>query len=327
MASSRLPKVFAVKAIPPAGLARLRQHCQVTVNEKKGWPTREDLLQGVRGMDALFVFPFVKIDREVLDVAGPQLKIVATHSVGLEHIDLELCKERGIKVSYTPDVLTTATAELAVSLVLATARRLDECFCAVKEGVWGTCWENSLWLLGKQISGSVVGIVGLGRIGLAIAKRLAAFEVSKIVYTGRTPRPESAAAVGAEFVSFDELCKQSDFVVASCSVNESNKNLFNREAFKKMKPTSIFVNVARGVIVDQEALYEALASGEIGAAGLDVTNPEPLPPSDPLLTLPNCLIVPHIGSLTDTTRKIMCDLVVDNILAGVEGRPIISPAF
>ncbi|GFO26915.1 glyoxylate reductase/hydroxypyruvate reductase-like [Plakobranchus ocellatus] len=325
--TSYLPRVFVTRSAPAAGLARLGQHCHMTVHEKENAPTREELLQGVRGMDALFVHPSTRIDKEVLDAAGPQLKVIGTYSVGLDHIDLDLCKERSIKVSHTPGVLTTATAELAVTLVLATAKRLEECIRAVKEGVWGTRWENALWLVGKQISGSVVGIVGLGRIGLAIAERLAAFGLSKIVYTGRAPKPESADPIGAEFLSFDELLKQSDFVIVSCSVDESNKNIFNTGAFKKMKPSSIFVNVSRGAIVDQKALYEALKSGQIGAAGLDVTTPEPLPPSDPLLTLPNCLVVPHIGSLTDSTRNIMCELVVDNILAGLEGRPLLSPAF
>ena len=197
----------------------------------------------------------------------------------------------------------------------------------MKDGVWGTQWEDSLWLAGKQISGSVVGIVGLGRIGLAIAKRMAAFDVSKILYTGRNPRPESADPIGAEFVTFDQLLEQSDFVIIACSVNDTNKGLFNAEAFKKMKRSSILVNIARGAIVDQDALYEALKSGEIGAAGLDVTTPEPLPPSSPLLTLSNCLVIPHVGSCTLETRHAMCDLVVDNIFAGLEGKPLKTPVF
>ncbi|GFO26913.1 glyoxylate reductase/hydroxypyruvate reductase-like [Plakobranchus ocellatus] len=327
MASSVLPKVFVTRSVPLAGLARLRQHCHVIVHEKESSTTREELLQGVCGMDALLVFPLNKIDKEVFDAAGPQLKIIATYSAGLEHIDLDLCKERGVKVCHTPGVLTTATAELAVTLVLATARRLEEGIHAVKEGVWGTRWERGLWIAGQDVCGSVVGIVGLGRIGLAIAKRLAAFEVSKIVYTGRAPKPESADFIGAEFLSFDELLKQSDFVIVSCSANESTKHLFNAEAFRKMKSTSIFVNVSRGVVVDQKALYEALKSGQIGAAGLDVTTPEPLPPSDPLLTLPNCLVVPHVGGLTIKTSKILCELIVDNVLAALDGRPLITPAF
>ena len=184
-----------------------------------------------------------------------------------------------------------------------------------------------MWLAGKEIAGSVIGIVGLGRIGLAIAKRLAAFEVSKILYTGRNPRPESAESIGAEFVTFDQLLEQSDFVIVACSANDSNKGLFNTVAFKKMKNTAILVNISRGVVVDHDALYNALKSGEIGAAGLDVTTPEPLPTSSPLLTLPNCLVTPHNAPCTVTTRNAMCELTVDNILAGLEGRPLKAPAF
>ena len=198
---------------------------------------------------------------------------------------------------------------------------------SVKDGVWGTQWEDSLWLAGKQISGSVVGIVGLGRIGLAIAKRMAAFDVSKILYTGRNARPESADPIGAEFVTFDQLLEQSEFVIIACSLNDTNKGLFNAEAFKKMKRSSVLVNIARGALVDHGALYEALKSGEIGAAGLDVTTPEPLPPSNPLLTLPNCLVTPHRGTCTVTTVHAICDLTVDNILAGLQGKALKSPVF
>lgn len=322
-----LPKVFVARSIPAQGMARLTQHCHVTVHQGKEKPTKEECLAGARGMDALFIHPFVKVDKELLEAAGPQLKVIGTFSVGLEHIDIDLCKERGVKLCYTPGVLTTATAEMGMALLLATARRLEECIRAINEGRWGTKWENSMWLAGTQISGSVIGIVGLGRIGLAIAKRLAAFEVSKILYTGRHPRPESADPIGAEYVTFDQLLEQSDFVIIACSVNEDNKGLFNAEAFKKMKKSSILINIARGAIVDQDALYEALKSGEIGAAGLDVTTPEPLPLSDPILSLPNCIVTPHVGSCTVATRNAMCDLLVDNILAGLEGKPLKTPVY
>ncbi|GFS01002.1 glyoxylate reductase/hydroxypyruvate reductase [Elysia marginata] len=325
--SDQLPRVYVARSIPPHGMARLRERCHVIAPEGDEAPTRQEFLDGARGMDALFVFPNVKVDKELLDAAGPQLKVIATYSVGLDHIDINLCKERGVQVGYTPGVLTTATAETGISLLMATARRMGECIQAVKDGSWGTKWERSMWLAGSEIAGSVIGIVGLGRIGLAIAKRLASFEVSKIVYTGRNPRPESADPIGAEYVTFNDLLGQSDFVVIACSVNESNKGLFNAEAFKKMKKSSILINISRGAVIDQDALYEALKSGEIGAAGLDVTTPEPLPPTDPLLALPNCIVTPHVASCTVTTRNNMCDLMADNIFAGLEGRPLKTPAY
>ncbi|KAK3739150.1 hypothetical protein RRG08_045379 [Elysia crispata] len=323
----KLPKVYAAISMPLEGMNRLRKLCQVTVNDRDQDPTRQEFLDGARGMDALIIYPQVTVDKELLDTAGPQLKVIGTFSVGLDHIDINLCKKRGVKVGHTPDVLTTATAEAGVNLVMATARRIQECIRAVKDGVWGTVWDNAMWLAGKEIAGSVIGIVGLGRIGLAIAKRLAAFEVSKILYTGRNSRPESAESIGAEFVTFDQLLEQSDFVIVACSANDSNKGLFNAAAFKKMKNTAILVNISRGVVVDQDALYNALKSGEIGAAGLDVTTPEPLPTSSPLLTLPNCLVTPHNAPCTVTTRNAMCELTVDNILTGLEGRPLKAPAF
>ncbi|GFR91645.1 glyoxylate reductase/hydroxypyruvate reductase [Elysia marginata] len=325
--STQLPKLFVIRPIPPTVMARLRRRCQVTVHESDQAPTRQEYLDAVRGVDAFFILPFVKVDKELLDAAGPQLKVIGTFSVGVEHIDIDLCKERGVKVANTPGVVTTATAEHAMSLILAAACRLREGIQGVNDGLWGNKWESGLWLAGAEIAGSVIGMVGLGRIGLAIAKRLAAFEVSKILYTARNPRPESADPIGAEYVTFNDLLEQSDFVVIACSANDSNKGLFNAEAFKRMKKTSILVNIARGTIVDQDALYEALKTGEIGAAGLDVTTPEPLPPSDPLLGLPNCIVTPHIASCTVTTHTAMCDLVADNIFAALEGKPLKTPLY
>uniref|UniRef100_A0A0B7A6L8 Glyoxylate reductase/hydroxypyruvate reductase n=1 Tax=Arion vulgaris TaxID=1028688 RepID=A0A0B7A6L8_9EUPU len=266
------------------------------------------------------------IIKETLDIFGPQLKVVGTMSVGLEHIDLVECQKRGVKVGYTPNVLTESVAEVAVTLTLATARRLEEAFQAVRSGVWGTKWENALWMTGKQIFGSVIGIVGLGRIGIATAKRLAAFQPAKIVYTGNSPKVY-AEDIGAVFLSFEELLEVSDYVIATCSINETSKGLFGAEAFKRMKPSAIFINVTRGALVDQEALYDALSNNKIAAAGLDVTTPEPLPPDHKLLSLRNFILTPHIGSATTATRNAMCELTVDNILAGLSNQPLPSPAF
>lgn len=326
--TQKLPKVYVAGPFLPRGISRLRQHCHVTVQEGEMPPNRNDILVNSRAMDALVVCPFIKVDKELLTAAGPQLKVIITFSRGTDHIDFNLCKTKGVKVGHAP-VGTNATAELAMTLILATARRLEECTRAVKDGLWpwGTLRENSVWLAGTQISGSVIGIVGLGQIGLAVAKRLAAFEVSKILYTGRKPNTQSADQVGAEYVTFDTLIELSDFVIIACSFNEGNRGLFNAETFKKMKKSSILVNIARGSIVDQDALFEALKSGEIGAAGLDVTTPEPIPTSSPILNLSNCIVTPHVGVLTANTLNAMCDVVVDDILAGLQGQPLKTPAF
>lgn len=192
---------------------------------------------------------------------------------------------------------------------------------SVKNGSWGT-W-NPIWMLGHGLEGSTVGVVGLGRIGLAVAKCLRPFGVARILYSGnnRSPKEEE---VGAEFVSFNELLKQSDFVLGCCALTSGNKGLFNAEAFRKMKNTSIFVNTSRGGLVNQDDLYEALVKGEIAAAGLDVTTPEPLPTDSPLLTLKNCLVLPHIGSATDKARSAMSELTARNIIAVFENEEMPS---
>ncbi|KAK6969845.1 glyoxylate reductase/hydroxypyruvate reductase [Biomphalaria glabrata] len=318
------PKVLVSHQWPPEILLRLKEHCQVKVLGSDSFTTQEEFLKALPGADAVIIIPSITIDNKVLDIAGPQLKVIATASAGLGHIDLNECRRRGIKVGYVADTVTKAVAEMTISLMLATARRLDEAMQSVKTGAWGTKWDSALWMCGKQVSGSVIGIVGLGRIGLATAKRLSAFEPSRILYSGNSVKPE-AAKVRAEFVSFSELLETSDFVIATCSVHARNQKLFNAEAFARMKKDSVFINVTRGALVDQDALYDALSTHKIGAAGLDVTTPEPLPTDHKLLTLKNCLITPHIASGTIETRMAMCSLTVDNILAGLTDNPLPCP--
>ena len=195
---------------------------------------------------------------------------------------------------------------------------------AVVNGGWGSTWANSLYLCGKDIKDSTVGIVGLGRIGLAVSKRLVPFGVKDILYSGRSKKSYDTE-VNAKYVSFDELLGQSDFVIACCSINASSTKLFNAEAFRKMKTSAIFINITRGALVDQDDLYMALTEGEIHAAGLDVTTPEPIPRDSPLLTLDNCTILPHLGSASVTARTAMADLTARNILAGLNGEPLITP--
>ena len=190
---------------------------------------------------------------------------------------------------------------------------------AVKSGEWGP-WIP-LWLCGKPLVGSTVGIVGLGRIGLGVAKSLRSFGISRLLYTGRQPK-DQASHVNAEFASFDCLLKESDFVVVTCAFNEETKNLFNKDAFEKMKNDAVFVNTSRGGVVDQDSLYQALVSGSLGAAGIDVTVPEPLPTDSPLLGLTNCIVTPHIGSGTTDARIQMSVLTARNILAGLQGNKL-----
>lgn len=194
---------------------------------------------------------------------------------------------------------------------------------ATRDGGWGT-WENAQYLCGQDISGSTVGIVGLGRIGMAIASRLKSFNVAKFLYSGNREKPY-ASEINADFVSFSKLLESSDIVIACCSMNPGNKGLFNKDAFSKMKKSAVFINTSRGGLVNQNDLIEALTTGQIFAAGLDVTTPEPLPLDSPILTLKNCIITPHIGSASVKARNAMASLTAKNILAGIKGAPLPSP--
>uniref|UniRef100_A0A2R8MJX5 Glyoxylate reductase/hydroxypyruvate reductase n=3 Tax=Callithrix jacchus TaxID=9483 RepID=A0A2R8MJX5_CALJA len=320
----QLMKVFVTRRIPPEGRAVLARaaDCEVEQWDSDEPIPNEGLERGVAGAHGLLCLLSDRVDKRLLDVAGANLKVISTLSVGVDHLALDEIKKRGIRVGYTPDVLTDATAELAVSLLLSTCRRLPEAIEEVKNGGW-TSWKP-LWLCGYGLTHSTVGIIGLGRIGQAIARRLKPFGVQRFLYTGRQPRPEDAAEFQAEFVSTPELAAQSDFIVVACSLTPATKGLCNKDFFQKMKETAVFVNISRGEVVNQDDLYQALASGQIAAAGLDVTTPEPLPTNHPLLTLKNCVILPHIGSATHRTRNTMSLLAANNLLAGLRGEPMPS---
>uniref|UniRef100_A0A3Q2HTW8 Glyoxylate reductase/hydroxypyruvate reductase n=1 Tax=Equus caballus TaxID=9796 RepID=A0A3Q2HTW8_HORSE len=293
MRPPRLMKVFVTRRIPPEGRAALARAADCEVEE---WDSDEpipsqELERGVTGAHGLLCLLSDRVDKRLLEAAGANLKVISTLSVGVDHLALDEIKKRGIRVGYTPDVLTDATAELAVSLLLTTCRRLPEAIEEVKNGGW-TSWKP-MWMCGYGLSQSTVGIVGLGRIGQAVAQRLKPFGVQRFLYAGRQPRPQEAAALQAEFVSIPQLAAESDFVIVACSLTPATKGLCNKEFFQQMKTTAVFVNISRGDVVNQDDLYQALASGQIAAAGLDVTTPEPLPTDHPLLTLKNCGINPQ----------------------------------
>uniref|UniRef100_A0A3Q2V8X9 Glyoxylate reductase/hydroxypyruvate reductase n=1 Tax=Haplochromis burtoni TaxID=8153 RepID=A0A3Q2V8X9_HAPBU len=290
--------------------------CEVSQWDSDEPVPRADLLKGIQGAHGLLCLLSDKIDAEVLEAAGPNLKVISTLSVGFDHLAIDEIKKRGIRVGYTPDVLTDATAELTVALLLATARRLPEGVEEVKNGGWSS-WKP-LWLCGYGLSGSTVGVIGLGRIGMAIAQRLMPFGVKRLLYSGRTAKPH-AAEVNGEFVPLDTLVSESDFIVVSCSLTPETQGMCDKSFFSKMKPTAVFINTSRGAVVNQEHLYEALSSGQIAAAGLDVTTPEPLPTNHQLLTLKNCVVLPHIGSATYSTRGVMSALAAQNLLGGLQG--------
>nr|KAF6314620.1 glyoxylate and hydroxypyruvate reductase [Myotis myotis] len=329
MRPARLMKVFVTRRIPPEGRAVLAgaADCEVEQWDSDEPIPRKELERGVAGAHGLLCLLTEQVDRTLLDAAGANLKVISTMSVGVDHLALDEIKKRclicsGIRVGYTPDVLTDATAELAVSLLLTTSRRLPEAIEEVKNGGW-TAWKP-LWMCGYGLTKSTVGIIGLGRIGQAIARRLKPFGVQRFLYSGRQPKPQEAAEFQAEFVPTAQLAAEADFIIVTCSLTPATKGLCNKDFFRLMKKTAVLVNISRGDVVNQDDLYQALASGQIAAAGLDVTTPEPLPTSHPLLTLKNCVILPHIGSATHGTRNTMSLLAANNLLAGLRGEPMPS---
>ncbi|XP_075238345.1 glyoxylate reductase/hydroxypyruvate reductase-like isoform X2 [Lycorma delicatula] len=316
--STSKPKVFVTRNdYPEISIKMLKEKCDVEIYDGTKIK-KEEIIDGVKGKDALYCSLNDKIDKDVLN-AGDRLKVVGTMSVGIDHIDIKSCKQLGIKVGYTPGVLTEAVAELGVALLLATSRRLIEGYNEVACGGWSS-W-SPLWMCGQGLSGSTVGIVGLGNVGYEVGRKLKAFRVKCFLYSNPTDSPV-AKELEAKRVCLEELLKESDFVIVSCTLNEETKELFDKEKFALMKNTAIFINISRGGVVKQDDLVDALENKVIGAAGLDVTVPEPLPTDHPLLSFPNCVVVPHIGSATVKTRTEMGNLTTQNILAGVEGKPL-----
>ncbi|CAL1282695.1 unnamed protein product [Larinioides sclopetarius] len=321
-----LPSVLITRNdIPKEGVMLLQSRCKVEIWDKPSPIPREEFLKLVKGKNGLYCLLTEKINSEVLDAAGPGLKVIGTMSVGFDHIDLDECRKRGIVVGNTPDVLTDAVAELTIGLLLATSRRLIEATKEVTNGGWTNCVWGPVWMCGTSLSGSTVGIVGLGRIGFAVAERLKSFKLKNILYSGNKPNIEATEKLNAKFVPFEELLKQSDFVITCASLTPNTREIFNLEAFQKMKKNAIFVNTSRGGLVNHEDLYTALTTGLIKAAGLDVMEPEPLPVDHKLTKLPNCVLLPHIGSATLETRTTMALLTAKNILAGLDGKPLLCP--
>jgi glyoxylate reductase len=260
-----------------------------------------------------------RIDAAFMDAAGSTLKVISQMAVGYDNIDVNAARQRGIAVGNTPGVLTDTTADLAFALLLAAARRLVEGVRYIEHGEW-KMWHPTV-LLGRDVSGATLGIVGFGRIGGAVAKRAAGFDMRILAYSPSLT-DDQATSANVERADLERLLRESDFVSLHTPLNQATRHLINRETLKLMKPTTILVNTSRGGVVDQEALYEALANGIIGGAALDVTTPEPLRADHPLLKLPNVLIVPHIGSATVGTRGRMALMAADNLIAGVTGKAL-----
>ena len=317
------PRVFVARRIPDAGLDPIAAACELDVWEEELPPPREALLARVAGCDGILTLLTDRVDDALLDAAGPSLKVVSNYAVGYDNIDVAACARRGIAVGNTPGALTETTADLAWALILAASRRVVEGDRYVHEGRWQT-WGPML-LIGSDIHGATLGVVGLGRIGQAVARRAAGFGMT-ILYSSRNQvAPEIETELGASYVSLPELLERSDIVSLHVSLAPDTRGLIDAAALARMKPTAVLVNTSRGPVVEQGALAAALRDGVIAAAGLDVTDPEPIPADDPLLGLENCIVLPHIASATLATRGRMAAMAAANLLAGVRGEPLPTP--
>ena len=309
-------RVYITRKLPEQIVNGLRQKFDVTMWEDEAIPVpREVLEKEIEKVDGLLCMLTEQIDESLIEKAT-KLKIIANMAVGYNNIDVQSATDKGIMVTNTPGVLTETTADLTFGLLLATARRLIEATDYLRNGQWKS-W-SPMQLTGQDVHGATLGIIGLGRIGKALAKRAKGFDMN-LVYYNRSRKYEEEKELGIEFLSFKELLTVSDFVCVMVPLTSQTSYMIGAEQLALMKETAVLINTARGDIVDERALYQALVNREIWAAGLDVFEEEPVPLDHPLLTLPNVVTLPHIGSASIATRMKMACLAADNLMAGLVG--------
>ncbi|MCH8864197.1 MAG: D-glycerate dehydrogenase [Chloroflexi bacterium] len=311
------PKVFVARKMATEALETIASATEMELWAGELPPPRDVYLQKVRDIDGLLSILTDKIDAEIMD-ASPRLKVVSNMAVGFDNIDVPAATSRGILVGNTPGVLTETTADFAFTLLMAAARRVVEGDKYTRRGDWKT-WGPMI-LLGYDVHHATLGIIGSGRIGMEMAKRARGFDMKVLYHDVVRRKPEEEAALGLEYVpNLEELLSRADFVTVHVPLTADTHHMISTREFAAMKPTAVLVNSARGPVVDPKALYEALKSGQIFAAGLDVTDPEPIPMDDPLLTLDNIVIAPHIASGSVATRTKMANMAAANLLAGLKG--------
>lgn len=309
------PKVFVTRQIPDKGFELVKDFCDVDLWSGDMPPSRDELLQHACGADGILSLLTDSIDGEAMDAIGPQLKVISNFAVGFDNIDIAAATARKIPVGNTPDVLTDATADFSFALMMSAGRHILEGDRYVREGKWKT-W-NPMLFLGMEMKGATLGLVGFGRIGKAMARRAVGFDMRVIYYDLLETKPSSD--IRATRVDLETLLEESDFISLHTPLTPDTHHLINAEAFSKMKPSAVFVNTSRGPVVDLEALYHALNEKRLYAAGLDVTEPEPLPLDHPLFTLDNILIMPHIASSSKVARDKMSWIAAKNLIAGLKG--------
>jgi len=311
------PKVVVTRKVPDRAIELLAPHCELDMWAEEDEPIpREALELKIRDADGLYCLLTDTIDRALLDLA-PRLRVISNMAVGYNNIDVAEATRRNIMVTNTPDVLTETTADLTFALLMAAARRIVEAERFLRSGAWRT-WSPML-LTGQDVYGATMGIIGLGRIGSAVARRARGFNM-RVLYHSTRRNERAEQELGAQYAGLDELLAQSDFVVIMTPLTPRTRGLIGARELALMKPTAVLINAARGGIVDEQALYDALKNGKIWAAGLDVFEREPVPLEHPLLSLPNVTALPHIGSASIRTRIRMAELAAENLLDGLAGR-------
>lgn len=316
------PRIYITRKLPDQLLKDFKEDFDVRMWPEEDKPVPRDvLLEEAKEAEGLLTMLSDNIDKELFESAK-NLKVVSNLAVGFDNIDLEEAKKHQVIVTNTPDVLTETTADLGFALLMATARRITEAAAYVKEDRWQG-WEPFL-LAGADIYQKTIGIVGMGRIGEAVARRAKGFNMN-ILYHNRSRKPEAEQALGATYVSFDELLAKSDYLMSVVPLTDETKDMFNKQAFEKMKTSAIFINISRGGTVVEEDLIEALQQKQIQAAGLDVFREEPIRKDHPLLQLDNAVCIPHIGSASVETRTIMVELCLENIKGVIAGTGAKTP--
>ena len=316
-------RVYVTRRILDPAIPMISKQCSVVSNNKRRPPTRNELLKGVRYKDAIVCTLSDKIDADVIDAAGPQLKVISSYSTGVDHIDIEEATKKGIYVTSTGDILTEATADLTFALILGLSRHIIQGHELIIRKRWKYGWDPHL-LLGSDVHGRVMGILGLGRIGSAVARRAKGFDMDVIYHNRHSRNALIEERVGATYVSRDQLIEKSDFLSLHCSLNNESYHLIDKSNLRRMKNTAYLINTARGSIVNENHLIEALRKKWIAGAGLDVFEKEPLSSNSPLLKMKNVVLLPHIASATFLTRTKMAEVTAKNLLNILNGK---SPIY
>lgn len=312
------PSVFITRKITEYAVEKIREHCDVSMWEQEDVPVPRDVLQErLLEADGVLTLLTDTVDKSMIDQSR-NLKVISNLAVGYNNIDVSAASNKGVIVTNTPDVLTESTADLTFALLMATARRLVEASDYLRRGEWKT-WSPML-LAGMDVYGSTMGIIGMGRIGEALAKRGSGFGM-RVLYHNRSRKPDAERELGLTYTDLSTLLKESDFICIMTPYTPETHHLIGKSELSLMKKTAVLINTARGGIVDEEALLDALTSGGIWAAGLDVFEKEPISPSHPLLSLPNVVTLPHIGSASIATRLKMADVAAENLIRVLSNQP------